>query len=75
MHEENFDIIKISGVTGYYCYLKVPDKVDLLCAQFHMKLQLMTDELRQFNTQFNTHGEYDDIVLGPGEKSCLSHVL
>ena len=69
MHAENFDIIKISSVTGY-CYLKVPDKVDLLCAQFHMKLQLMTNELRQFNM----HGEYDDTVLGPGEKSCLSHV-
>lgn len=64
MHAENFDVIKISSVTGYYCYLKVPDKVDLLCAQFHMKLQLMTDELRQFNT----HGEYEDIVLGPGKR-------
>lgn len=70
MHAENFDIIKISSVTGYYCYLKVPDKVGLLCAEFHMKLQLMTNELRQFNT----HGEYDDTVLGPREKSCLSHV-
>lgn len=29
-----FDIIKISSVTGYYCYLKVPDKVGCLVLNF-----------------------------------------